>query len=406
MKKICVIGGGAAGTFAAIFAAQKETEVILLEKNDRLGKKLRITGKGRCNITNAADTQEIIAAFGKNGRFLHSAVTAFTNKDVMAFFENRHVPLKIERGGRVFPQSDRAQDVVDVLKDELTKKCVKIIYNADVVSVRKEGEFIINYNNGTLYADAVIIATGGATYPATGSTGDGYRFAKEFGHTIVPLRPSLVPIETVESWPSELMGLTLKNVELTAYVENKKTAQEFGEMLFTHFGISGPIVLSISKELTQFENKKIMLYINLKPALSEEKLNTRILRDFEKYQNKVLKNALDDLLPQALIPIVIELSGISQDKKVHSITREERMKLVQILQALPLNVKKFRPLSEAIVTAGGVKLAEINPKTMESKIVNGLYFAGEVLDIDAVTGGYNLQAAFSTGYLAGINASS
>lgn len=406
MKKVIVIGGGAGGMFAALFAAQQGADVLILEKKDRLGRKMLISGKGRCNITNSAELQELLQAFGKNGRFLNSAFYTFSNVDVMVFFEKLGVPVKVERGGRVFPVSDKAQDVVQALEKALLKNNVNIKYNSSVTAIkRKDNIFAVSCEgNHTYPADAVIIATGGATYPGTGSTGDGYKFAKTLGHSLVPLLPSLVPIETVEAWPASIMGLTLKNVELTAYVDNKKIAQEFGELLFTHFGISGPIVLSISKNLTAYRDKKIMLSLNLKPALEAEKLNSRLLRDFEKYSNKDLKNAFDDLLPQNLIPIVIDISGINPIKKVHSITKEERLRLVKSLQEIPLTVKSFRPLAEAIVTSGGVKLSEVNPKTMESKIVSGLYFAGEVLDIDAVTGGYNLQAAFSTGCVAGKSA--
>lgn len=402
MRKVIIVGGGAAGLFAALFARKAGAEVTLVEKNDRLGKKMLITGKGRCNITNTADLPEFIAAFGKNGRFLNSAIHAFTNTDCMEFFESIGVPVKTERGGRLFPVSDKAQDVVLALEGELQKSGVRIILQSPVSKIDFKGDsFEVRIIGKTLKADAVIIAVGGATYPGTGSTGDGYEFAQSLGHSIIPLRPSLVPVETVETWPKEVMGLSLKNVELTAFADGKKVASEFGEMLFTHFGISGPLVLSISKKLTNIEGKKITFTINLKPALSQEKLDARLLRDFEKYNNKDIKNGLDELLPQKLIPIVIQEAGLLPEKKVHSLTREERLHLVRTLQGLTLTMQSFRPLSEAIITAGGVKLSEVSPKTMESKLVPGLYFAGEILDVDALTGGYNLQAAFSTGLVAG-----
>ena len=403
MKKIVVIGGGAAGIFAALYARKLGAEVVLIEKMNRLGRKLLITGKGRCNITNAGELPEIISAFGRNGRFLHSSLHAFTNTDVMKFFEQLGVPVKVERGARVFPVSDKAQDVVNALEKELKKAGVEIILNSAVTDVSKQKDtyLVTHGEKRLLQAHAVIITTGGASYPGTGSTGDGYKFAEKMGHAIVPLRPSLVPVETVEEWPKDLMGITLKNVELTAFANGKKVASEFGEMIFTHFGVSGPLVLSISKEVTPLKGKKITFTINLKPALNDEKLNARILRDFEKYSNKDAKNGMVDLLPQKLIPIVLTQANIHEEKKVHSITREERLRLVEALHSLPLTLKTFRPLTEAIVTAGGVKLAEVDPKTMQSKLMPNLYFAGEVLDLDAVTGGYNLQAAFSTGYVAG-----
>jgi len=408
MKTVAVIGGGAAGMIACGKAAEQADKVILIEPNPMLGKKVRITGKGRCNITNSAEIEDILGNIPTNAKFLYSALYQFTNQDVIAFFEQLGVPTKEERGGRIFPVSDSARDVAEALKHYALQKNVTwkhcratglLIENGVLVGVKTE--------QGDIIADCVIVATGGLSYPLTGSTGDGYRFAGQAGHSIVPPRPSLIPMVTEEKWVSELMGLSLKNVELSLYNQKgKKIFTDFGEMLFTHFGISGPIVLSASAHIKNPEKERYEVKIDLKPALSAEQLDKRICRDFETYHKKHFQNALDDLLPKALIPVIIELSGIEPHKEVNAITREERLRLGAVLKALPLHIRGVRDISEAIVTAGGVSVREINPSTMESKLVSGLYFAGEVIDVDAYTGGFNLQIAFSTGYLAGENAAS
>ena len=368
--KIVVIGAGAAGLLAAGKAAETADEVVIIEKNDIIGKKLLITGKGRCNITNSADIEDMIGQYPRNAKFLYSALYTFTNDDIIRIIEENGVKTKVERGGRVFPVTDKSQDVVKAIT-----------------------------------ADRVIICTGGKSYPRTGSTGDGYKFAKQAGHTIIEPKASLIPVLTEEKFVKDIMGLSLRNIKITAFNQkNKKVYSDFGEMLFTHFGISGPVVLSMSAYLKNIGKEKYKIEIDLKPALTDEQLNARVLRDFEKYSKKHLVNSLDDLLPKALIPIVISLSGIEPHKAVNEITREERNGLVHVLKHFTLTAVGVRPVEEAIVTAGGVKVSEINPSTMESKLVSGLYFAGEVIDIDGYTGGYNLQAAFSTGYLAGMNA--
>lgn len=401
---VVVIGGGPAGLMAAGAAAGRGLEVLVLEKNDRPALKLRITGKGRCNLTNDCTIPEFLEAVVSNHRFLYSAGSAFSPADTIRFFESLGVPLKTERGGRVFPVSDRAGDVADALVSYAYAQGVKI-QQAGVKSLYETGDgFTLETTKGSISCRAVILATGGVSYPKTGSTGDGYRFARAMGHTIIPPVPSLVPVVCAEVWPTLVQGLSLKNVTLSV-IDSKRQGREIynelGEMLFTHFGVSGPLVLSASAHMRPMESGRYILQIDLKPGLSAEKLDDRILRDFAEMQNRDFANALAKLLPKSLEPVVVELSGISPDKKVNSITREERQHLVSLLKVLPLTATGFRPVEEAIVTAGGVALKEVDPKTMESKLVTGLYFAGEVLDLDAYTGGYNLQIAFCTGRAAG-----
>ena len=406
MKKILVIGAGPAGMMAAIKAAENGAEVVLLEKMKRVGKKMLITGKGRCNITNAADIPEIINNILGNGAFLHSALRAFDNQDVIRFFSEHGVPTKVERGNRVFPVSDHAADVVDAMLQYLHELGVKIETDAAVQEILTEAGRVVGVRlvSGAVFtAEAVILAVGGASYPGTGSTGDGYAMAQRLGHTVTPLRPSLVPLEAEEDWVREAQGLSLRNVRATLLADGEKVGEEFGEMMFTHFGVTGPIILSLSRTASSYlqEEAFVELVINLKPALTPEKLEARIQRDFEKYIRKEIKNALHDLLPNKLILPVIDLAYLSPDKPIHQVTKEERLRLVDTLQHLTLTITKTRPLAEAIVTAGGVSTKEIQPKTMASKLVQGLYFAGEVVDVDAYTGGYNLQAAFSMGAAAG-----
>ena len=407
-NRVIVIGGGASGMMAAITAAENGAEVILLEKNDRLGKKILITGKGRCNVTTDKDTDEIIRSFVHNGKFLYTALSSFSNQQVKYFFEEAGVPLKVERGERVFPVSDQSKDIVNALRRKMQEAGVEVWLNATVKEVLVEDGRVSGVqlvNGQKLLADHVIVATGGASYPGTGTTGDGYHFARKTGHTVVNLRPSLIPLECAEGYVKALQGLSLKNVNFTIETsQGKKLIQDFGEMLFTHFGISGPIVLSCSYKAVDYwqKNKEPLTgIIDFKPALSPEKLDARILRDIEEQKNKQLKNALHGLMPGKLIPVFIQKSGISSDKAMHQITREERQKMVELLKNFRFTITKARPIEEAIVTAGGVSVKEVSPKTMESKLVPGLYFTGEVLDIDGMTGGFNLQAAFSTGYLAG-----
>lgn len=409
MKRIVVIGGGAAGLMAAVIAGREGAKVTLLEKMNYVGKKMGITGKGRCNITNACDMSEFIKNTPGNGKFLYGAYERFTNEDLLQLLHDAGLETKVERGGRVFPASDSALDVrnifmklmkhygVDVHLEEPVKKL--LVDDSVVTGVVTDKE--------TYHADAVVIATGGKSYPATGSTGDGYILAAQVGHNITDIRPSLVPIVTEESWVKDLMGLSLRNVELSVVAKNKVQAKMFGEMMFTHFGITGPIVLSLSHTVGKLMRKKnigtIGLDINLKPALSPETLDKRLQKDFDLYSKKQLINGMKDLLPSRLIPLIIELAGIDPQKPINQISKEERQQIGYMLQHMPLTVKGLRPVEEAIVTAGGISLQEFNPKTMESKLVKGLYGAGEVLDIDAFTGGYNLQAAFSTGYVAAMH---
>lgn len=404
--KIVVIGGGPAGMMAAMKAAENGAEVTLLEKMSRLGRKMLITGKGRCNITNASEIPEIIKNIPGNGKFLHSCIKAYDNEDVQLFFNDNGVPTKVERGMRVFPVSDKAADPVDALILKLQELGVRIITDTRVTAIKAEDNKItgVKAADGTIYpAGAVILATGGASYPGTGSNGDGYKLSEVLGHTIIKPLPALVPLETEEEWVKEAQGLSLRNVEVTLWADGEKAGQQFGEMLFTHFGVTGPIILTLSRQVAKLldEGNFVELSINLKPALTPEQLDARILRDFEKYQRKELKNAMHDLLPGKLIAPVLDSAYLEPDRMVNTITKEERKRLAKILQNLMLTVTKTRPIAEAIVTAGGVCVKEINPKTMESKIVKGLYFAGEVADVDAYTGGYNLQAAFSMGAAAG-----
>jgi predicted Rossmann fold flavoprotein len=408
---IVVVGAGAAGTMAALVAAGAGADVVLLERNRSLGRKLAITGGGRCNLTNQSDLNDLVSNTPGNGRFLFSAFQRFTAQDVMRFFENElKVPLKVERGRRVFPVSDQAKEVVAALEQALHDRRVHLITSTRVNGLLIKAGRIEGARSeaGAEYlARSVVLATGGASYPGTGSTGDGYQLARDAGHSIIAIRPSLVPLETREEWVKRLEGLSLTNVQVTGYHGGKVLESEFGEMLFTGFGVSGPVILSLSRKIAALVMDKpnsVVLTIDLKPALSEAELDLRLQRDFAKYTNKQFKNALDDLLPQKLIPVFVELSKIDPLKPVHQITREERLELIEQFKSLQLTIERPRPVKEAIVTAGGVSVKEINPKTMESKLVSGLFFAGELMDVDAYTGGFNLQIAFSSGYVAGLAA--
>lgn len=402
METVVVIGSGPAGIMAAITAATKY-KVILLDGNEKIGKKLYITGKGRCNITNAKELSEFFNYIPGNPNFLYSSLYSFTNEDTMSFFSSLGVKLKVERGDRVFPESDKSSDIISALNSELLKRDVTVMLNSKVKLINFENRKIkevILLNNKSIKGDYFIICTGGLSYPLTGSTGDGLKFAKEMGHNIITPKPSLVPIEVLEDWIQELQGLSLKNVDFIIKDNNKVIFKDFGEMLFTHFGLSGPIVLSGSRFVNSKSNLKAV--INLKPALKPEELDKRILGDFIKYTNKDFKNSLDDLFPQKIIPQIIKLSGIDENKKVNTISKEERKNLVYIIQNFTLNIKGLRKIDEAIVTAGGIDTREVDPSSMKSKIIQNLSFAGEVLDVDAFTGGYNIQIALSTGYLAGL----
>lgn len=412
MSKVLITGGGAAGMMAAVAAAKSGNNVELFEKNEKLGKKLFITGKGRCNITNAADLEDFFPAVASNPKFLYSAFYNFTNEQVISFFEELGVKTKAERGGRVFPVSDHSSDVIHALKHEMERLGVKINLNVEVKGL------IIDKNpaGGTvkglrlvsgkkISGDAVIVATGGISYPSTGSTGDGYRFARECGHKVSKLSPSLVPMEVKEWYAGELMGLSLRNIEIRITDGRKKLYQEFGEMLFTHYGVTGPVILSASSIAgKRLKDKELTLHIDLKPALTEAQLDKRVLREFEANHNRQFKNAVDSLFPAKLRPVIVDLSGIPEDKKANEITKEERLRFVRLIKDFTMTLTGLRGYNEAIITKGGVSVKEIDPGTMESKLVKGLYFAGEVLDLDAVTGGYNLQIAWSTGRLAGVNA--
>ena len=408
MKNVVVIGGGAAGLMAAVVSAKKGNKVIILEKNPRPARKVMITGKGRCNVTNNCDNETLIANVPKNPRFLYSAFSNFSTKDTMKFFEDAGVPLKTERGNRVFPVSDKAVDIVDALVSEAKKSGVKII-NATVKEIVAENMAVksVLCDNGSFYmADSVILATGGLSYPVTGSTGDGFKMAEKLGHTVTDIAPSLVPLQCHEGFCTKLSGLSLKNVTLSVFEEGKKKPifKEMGEMLFTHFGISGPLVLSASAHLRKMGRKEYTAFIDLKPALAIEQLDSRILRDFSENINKDFVNSLDKMLPKSMIPVIVKLSGIPETQKVNGISREQRTNLCSLLKNFPLRITGFRPIEEAIITSGGIAVKEINPATMESKIISGLFFAGEIIDVDAYTGGFNLQIAFSTGYVAGENA--
>ena len=414
--KVVVIGGGPAGMMAAITSAKNGNNVTLLEKNKSLGKKLLITGKGRCNITSSLPMDEFIKNTPGNGMFLYSAYNNFTNQDIIKFLNEQGLKVKEERGNRIFPVTDKSKDVLDCFEKKLKSLNVKIMYNTQVTDV------LINENNKVtgvklknqkiINAKKIILATGGKSYPLTGSTGDGYEILKKLGHTITSIKPSLVPLETYEKdLHYSLQGLSLRNVKIK-FIDtrkNKEIYEDFGEMLFTHFGVSGPTILSGSAHLVRYkkidnllQEKNIKLIIDLKPALTEEKLNERILRDFEEEKNKSFKNSLDKLLPQKLIPVIVEYSNINPEKQVNSITKQERIKLVKILKGFEITIKKFRKIDDAIITSGGVSIKEVNPKTMESKKIKGLYLAGEILDVDSYTGGFNLQIAYSTGYVAGM----
>ena len=411
MKKnrvIYIVGGGAAGMFAAIAAAGEGAEVHLLEKNEKLGKKLFITGKGRCNLTNACDMDGLFQAVCSNARFLYSSFYGYTNQDVISFFESVGVHTKTERGERVFPASDHASDVLGGLTREMQRLGVRIHLRQKVRHIRiNEGQFeAVELEDGTcLTGDACIVATGGYSYQTTGSDGDGYRFAEEAGHTVMELRPALVPMTAKEEYIPQLMGLSLRNVEAVIYDGKKELYREFGEMLFTHYGVSGPLMLSASSRIgKRLQKKPLSLRIDLKPALTAEQLDARILRDFEENRNRQFKNALGKLFPAKLIPVMTAIGTIDPEKKVHDISREERLAFGALIKAFPVTLTGLRGFNEAIITQGGVAVKEINPSTMESKKVRGLYFAGEVLDLDALTGGFNLQIAWSTAYAAGMHA--
>lgn len=405
IEKIGIVGGGPAGIIAAGYAGAKGKDVTLIEQNNKLGKKLYITGKGRCNITNASPIDIFFDNIITNKTFLYSSFYSYTNEDIINLLKSYGLNTKVERGNRVFPSSDKSSDVIKTLEKFLSDNNVNVMLNEKVVDIEHcDNEFIIKLQKGELLKfDKIIIATGGMSYPATGSTGDGYKFAQNFGHSIKPLKPSLVPIEIKEEWIKELQGLSLKNVNLIAYVNGKKAHEEFGEMIFTHYGISGPIVLSTSNYINKYKTKDIVFNLDLKPALSKEKLDKRILRDFELYKNKQINNGLIELLPQKLIPIIIREASIDERTFVHQITRGERYKIIDNIKALSLTFEKLRPIKEAVVTSGGVSVKEIEPSTLESKLMPGLFFAGEIIDVDGLTGGYNLQIAYSTGYLAGNN---
>ena len=408
MSNVIVVGGGAAGMMAAVFAARNGQNVQLLEKNEKLGKKLFITGKGRCNITNAADIEDLFTAVTSNPKFLYSGFYSFTNQQVIDFFEELGVKTKIERGERVFPVSDHSSDVIAAFSRELKSLGVSVSLHTEVKELLCEQDKVCGVlltNGKKMKADAVIVATGGISYPSTGSTGDGYRFARETGHRVTELLPSLVPMEVRQWYAKELQGLSLRNIEIRITDGKKKLYEEFGEMLFTHYGVTGPVILSASSVVGKtLRKKELTLHIDLKPALSEEQLDKRILREFDANHNKQYKNSIDSLFPAKLKPIMIELSEIEPEKKVNEITKEERQRLVHLIKDFTMTLTGLRSYNEAIITKGGVSVKEIDPGTMESKKMKGLYFAGEVLDLDAVTGGYNLQIAWSTGYLAGINA--
>lgn len=399
--KVLVVGGGAAGMMAAGFAARAGAKVTLFERNDRLGKKLAITGKGRCNVTNACSCEDVLANTPRNGRFLHSALAAFSPQDVMAFFEAYGCPLKVERGNRVFPVSDKSASVLDALKRFLREQQVEIRHERVLELLLRDGAVAgIRTEQGDCYASCVIVCTGGCSYPLTGSTGDGYAMAEAVGHTVVELRGSLVPMEEDGSWCSQMQGLSLRNVAVKLVNQKKKTVYEdFGELLFTHFGLSGPTILSASAHMKPGDSYCVK--IDLKPALDEQKLDQRILRDLEQYQNRTMENALMDLYPRSLIPVMLNRAGIDPQTQANAVTRQQRRALLELTKGFSVEIRGLRPVEEAIVTCGGVKVREVDPKTMESKLVRGLYFAGELLDVDAYTGGFNLQIAWSTAAAAG-----
>ena len=407
MRTVAIVGGGAAGMMAAIVAAEAGASVYLFERNNRTGKKLRITGKGRCNLTNDCDRNTFLSNVPSNPRFLYAALTRFGTDDTKSFFEELGVPLKTERGNRVFPVSDKAGDVVDALNRKCRQLCVQTVFRRVQGLIYEDGAVCgVRTSDGVYRADAVILCTGGKSYPMTGSDGDGYRFAEAMGHTITELHPSLVPLVAEGKLCASMQGLSLRNVSLRIkQADSGKTVYEdFGEMLFTHYGITGPLVLSASAHLSDIKPGKYVAHIDLKPALDEKTLDLRLRADFAKYQNKDFANAMNDLLPQKMIEPFVRLSGIDPHKKVNSITREERELLVRLFKDIAVPLKGFRPIDEAIITRGGVSVKEIDPKTMKSKLVEGLYFAGEIIDVDAYTGGFNLQIAFSTAVVAGQSA--
>lgn len=405
MSKVIIIGGGAAGMLASVYAARNGHSVTVYEKNEKLGKKVYITGKGRCNVTNACDNETFFEQIVSNPRFLYSAFYKFNNYDVMDLFEELGMPVKIERGNRVFPVSDKSSDVIQALRDEMKRLGVEVVYHTEVTKIcEKDGAIegvCINNQNKVIKADAVMVATGGLSYPSTGSDGAGYRFAKDIGHSVTKLYPSLVPVHVSETFVADLMGLSLKNIEIRILSQKKELYHDFGEMLFTHFGVSGPVILSGSSYIVkELEKNELQLKIDLKPALTYEQLDSRLLRDFEPVKNKQFKNGLDQLLPKKLIDVIIYLSGIDPEKKIHDITKEERLRLGKTIKEMTLHITKLGGYNQAVITKGGVKVSEINPSTMESKLCNNLYFIGEVLDLDALTGGFNLQIAWSTAYAA------
>lgn len=414
-ESVIVIGGGAAGMLAAYAAGKQGAKVTLFEKNEKLGKKLYITGKGRCNITNACEIEDLLNQVVSNYQFLYSSIYGFTNEDIISLLEENGCKTKIERGNRVFPVSDHSQDVISALEKAMKKVGVKIKLNTEIASLLYKNEEqgkkkyqcigVSLKDKTTRMAEHVIVTTGGLSYASTGSTGDGYEFARKIGHKVTKLQQSLVPFNTREEYVSQMQGLSLRNVIATFHHKDKVFYEEMGELLFTHFGISGPLVLSASAYMTnKMEAKDIRVTIDLKPALDEKKLDERILRDFEQMKNKEMKNALDKLLPSSMRKVVLSLTKISEDKKIHDVTKEERERLIKIVKAFQLSVDSLRSFNEAIITKGGIMVKEIDPSTMESKLCSGLYFAGEVLDLDALTGGYNLQIAWSTGYAAGMGA--
>ena len=419
MSKVIVIGGGPAGMMAAITAKENKNDVMIVEKNNQLGKKLLITGKGRCNITSSLDIKDFIKNTPGNGMFLYSAYQKYTNKDIIKFLKDQGLEVKEERGNRIFPITDKSVDVLKCFTKKIKELNIDIKYNTKVIKILEENIDGINKvvgvktNKEDLKANKIILATGGKSYPLTGSTGDGYKLAEQLGHTITQIKPSLAPLEVYDKDEcKQLQGLSLKNVEIKLIdtEKNKNIYEDFGEMIFTHFGVSGPTILSSSAHLVRYKNierlfkdKKIVLKIDLKPALDDKKLNDRILRDFEEFKNKQFKNSLDKLLPQKLIPVIIQKSNINPNKKVNEITKKEREELISNIKDFEIIIKNFRPIEEAIITKGGINIKEINPKTMESKKVKGLYFAGEIIDVDSYTGGFNLQIAYSTGYVAGLD---
>ena len=401
-RDLVVIGGGPAGMLCALTAAERGVSVTLLEPNQKLGRKLRITGKGRCNLTNNCDVKTFMANIPGDGRFLYSAVNRFGMREVMDFFEGNGLPLKTERGNRVFPVSDNANDVADLLARLLKKRGVTVKKTAAKEILTSDGAVCgVVTGEGTLFCRAVAVCTGGLSYPLTGSTGAGYRFAETLGHTVTPRRPSLVPLESSDTYCAEMQGYSLKNVTLSAYEDGKPIYKELGEMLFTHFGVSGPLVLSASAKMRHMDTAEYRLLIDLQPGLDEKKLDARLLRDIEANPNRSFKNLLGGLVGHSMVPVLLKLSGIAEETRCNSLTRSQRQWLIGMLKAFPVAVSGFRPIDEAIVTAGGVSTKELNPRTMESKLVSGLYFAGEVLDLDAYTGGFNLQIAWSTGFTAG-----